>query len=411
MGFQQALSGLNAASQNLDAIGNSIANASTVGFKIGQAQFADVYASSLAGGSGTQIGIGTRLAAVSPEFTQGNIQTTGNPLDMAINGSGFFRMSTGGVITYTRDGEFSLDKNGFIVGNSGAKVTGYPADASGNISSAPPQPLMLTLAPLAPKPTSAASLSLNLNANGAVPANAFSMTDTSTFDSSTSMTVYDSQGNGQTLTTYYVKTAADAWDVYASTTPPSGTPTVLNGGAKIGSLAFNASGALAADVNMNVSIPIASGATNPLAFTLTYPAASTSQYGVGFAVSKNSQDGYTTGQLAGYAIASDGTISGQYTNGQTRVEGQVALAGFINPQGLVAQGNNQWSESSASGQPVVGAPGVGNNGLVQSGALEQSNTDVTQQLVDMITAQRVYQANAETVKTEDQVQQTLLNLR
>jgi flagellar hook protein FlgE len=162
---------------------------------------------------------------------------------------------------------------------------------------------------------------------------------------------------------------------------------------------------------MNVSIPIASGATNPLAFTLTYPAASTSQYGVGFAVSKNSQDGYTTGQLAGYAIASDGTISGQYTNGQTRVEGQVALAGFINPQGLVAQGNNQWSESSASGQPVVGAPGVGNNGLVQSGALEQSNTDVTQQLVDMITAQRVYQANAETVKTEDQVQQTLLNLR
>src|SRR6267154_3722592 len=183
MSFEQALSGLNAATENLDAIGNNIANASTIGFKQGRAEFADVFAASMAGGSGTQIGIGTRLAAVSPQFTQGNITTTGNPMDVAINGQGFFRLNTNCVASYSRDGQFSLDKSGFIVNSSNAQLTGYPANANGTISPSTPVPLQLSLANIAPKPTVNASLSLNLDSRSTVPVGAFNITDPTTYNS------------------------------------------------------------------------------------------------------------------------------------------------------------------------------------------------------------------------------------
>jgi len=404
MSFEQALSGLNAASKNLDTIGNNVANASTVGFKQGRAEFADVFASSLAGGS--QIGIGTRLAAISPQFTQGNITATGNPMDVAINGSGFFRLATGGVISYSRDGEFSLDKNGFIVNSTGAQLTGYPANANGTISPSTPLALQLSLANIAPKPTANASLGLNLDSRSTVPLAAFNVTDPTTYNSSTALTVYDSQGNSHALSLYFRTTAANTWSVYAA-----GDGAVLNAGGAIGTLNFGTSGTMASNVTLNPSMPLTNGAASPLTFNLLFPAASTSQYGVSFAVSNNTQDGYTTGQLAGFSIGSDGVVQGRYSNGQTRDQGQIALANFINPQGLVALGGNQWAESSGSGQPLVGAPSTGTNGVLQSGALESSNVDITTELVDMITAQRVYQANAESIKTQDQVQQTLMNLR
>jgi flagellar hook protein FlgE len=406
MSFEQALSGLNAASQNLDTIGNNVANASTIGYKEGRAEFADMFAASIASESGTQIGIGTRLAAVSPQFTQGNITTTGNPMDVAINGSGFFRMATGGVISYARDGEFSLDKNGFIVNSTGAQLTGYPANTNGTISPSTPVPVQLSLANIAPKATANASLSLNLDSRSTVPAAAFSLTDPTSYNSSTALTVYDSQGNSHTLSLYFRTTAANTWSVYAAA-----DGSVLNAGAAIGTLNFNSSGTMASNVTMNPSIPLTNGATTPLTIALLFPASSTSQYGASFGVSTNTQDGYTTGQLSGFSIGSDGIIQGRYSNGQTRDQAQIALANFINPQGLVALGGNQWAESSSSGQPLVGAPGVGSNGSLQSGALESSNVDITTELVDMITAQRVYQANAETIKTQDQLQQTLMNLR
>jgi len=225
------------------------------------------------------------------------------------------------------------------------------------------------------------------------------------------MTVYDSEGNAHTATYYFVDTAtANTWNVYAT---GDGTQLAGTGGAgtPVGTLSFNTSGVMAADVNVNLSMPVTTGAATPLAFTTTFPAASTSQYGVPFSVSANSQNGYATGQLAGFSIGNDGVISGRYTNGQTRAQGQIALATFTNPQGLIAQGGNAFSESAASGAPVVGSPGSGNLGSLQSGALESSTVDLTTELVNMITAQRVYQANAETVKTQDQVQQTLMNLR
>ncbi len=406
MSFEQALSGLNAASQNLDTIGNNVANASTVGFKDGRAEFSDVFASTIASGSGTQIGIGTQLAAVSPQFTQGNITTTGNPMDVAINGQGLFRMSSSGVITYSRDGEFTLDKNGFIVGPSGAQLTGYPANANGTISPGTPVPVQLSLANIAPKATANASVSLNLDSRSTVPVAAFNINDPTSYNSSTALTVYDSEGNSHALSLYFRTTAANTWSVYAA-----GDGTVLNGGNPIGTLNFNSSGTMAANVTLNPSIPLTNGAATPLTFALLFPASSTSQYGASFAVSSNSQDGYTTGQLSGFSIGSDGIIQGRYSNGQSRDQAQIALANFINPQGLAALSGNQWAESSSSGQPLIGAPSTGSYGTLQSSALESSNVDITTELVNMITAQRVYQANAETIKTQDQVEQTLMNLR
>jgi len=416
MGFEQALSGLQAASQDLDNIGNNIANASTVGYKDVTMQFSDVYASTLWGASATQIGIGVQVAAVTPNFTQGNITTTGNPLDVAINGQGFFQELNNGITSYSRDGEFQLNANGVIVTASGAQLLGYPATPTGQITAAPPVPLTLSQAPVPPAATTTASLSLNLDA-GSTPVAAgtvFNPADSTTYTSSTSMTVYDSQGNAHTLSYYFVNTGIDAagnddWNVYAT-----GDGTTLG---QLGTLTFGPTGALVTappGQNVQLALPGAWNLTdgaNPLNITTTFPFAATSQYGAAFSVSSNSQNGYATGELAGFSIGSNGVITGQYTNGQTLAQGQIALANFVNPQGLIAVGNNQFVQTEASGAPVVGAPGSGSLGTVQSGALEASTVDITTELVNLITAQRVYQANAETVKTEDQVEQTLMNLR
>ncbi len=404
MSFQQGLSGLNIAAKNLDAIGNNIANSSTVGYKEARAEFADVFAGAVGGSAGTQVGIGAAVVAVRQQFSQGNITTTQNPLDVAINGAGFYRLSTNGTVSYSRNGQFSLDKDGYLVSNNGARLTGFSADASGKIIASTPTDLKVSFANLAPKATTDARVALNLDSRATVPVAAFNATDPATYNSSTAMTVYDSQGNAQTLTMYFRKTAANTWDVYGSL---NGTAI---GAGPIGALNFDSSGALAADATFALNIPLTNGA-DPLAFNLTFPAGQAVQFGVDFAVSQLQQDGFTTGRLSGFSIGDDGVILGRYTNGQSRAQGQIVLANFINPQGLSSLGNNQWVETSDSGQPVVGPPGVGSLGNLQSGALEESNVDMTQELVSMITAQRVYQANAQTIKTQDQILQTLVNLR
>lgn len=406
MSFQQGLSGLNVAAQNLSSIGNNVANASTIGYKSGRAEFADVFASSMNGASGGQIGIGAALATVRQQFTQGNITTTSNSMDVAINGAGFFRLSNNGVVTYSRNGQFSLDSNGYIVTATGARLTGYQADANGQIVASTPVDLQISMASIPPRATSAASMELNLDSREEAITAAFDIDDPATYNSSTAMTVYDSQGNASTLTVYFRKTAANSWEVYGAA-----DGSVLNGGAALGTLAFGTDGKLAATTDMNVSIPLTNGATSPLAFSLTFPASGMSQFGLSFAANTLTQDGYTTGRIAGFSIDADGTILGTYTNGKTMAQGQVVLANFVNPQGLVALGNNQWSESAASGQPVVSSPGSGSLGVLRSGALEEANVDLTAELVNMITAQRIYQANAQTIRTEDQIMQTLVNLR
>ncbi len=402
MSFQQGLSGLNAAAKNLDAIGNNVANANTVGFKQSQAQFADVYANSLTGAGGAQVGIGVKVSQVAQQFTQGNITATNNPLDMAINGGGFFRMDNGGEVTFQRNGQFQLDRLGFIVNPTGDKLTGYTANASGVLSTGAPTPLSINTADLVPQVTTAANAVLNLDSSSALPAvSPFNMSDPTTFNNSTAVSVYDSLGNSHTLQTFYVKTAAGAWDVHAS----------MDGGAAFapGALTFNASGALTAGSPITIPPqPLTTGAS-PLGFTIDFTG--TTQFGSTFSVNTLNQDGYTSGRLAGFNIGADGMIQGRYTNGQSAVLGQVVLANFANPNGLQQLGNNLWAETASSGTPVVGTPDSGSLGVLQSSAVEDSNVDLTAELVNMITAQRVYQANAQTIKAQDAVLQTLVNLR
>lgn len=402
MSFQQGLSGLNAAAKNLDAIGNNVANAGTVGFKQSQAQFADVYANSLTGAGGSQIGIGVQLAQVAQQFTQGNITSTNNPLDIAINGGGFFRMENNGEVTYQRNGQFQLDRSGYIIGANGANLTGYTANASGVLSTGAPAPLFVSTTSLPPQQSSevTAQLTLDSTKTPLVSAN-FDQNDPTTFHNATSVSIYDSLGNAHTLQTYYVKTASGTWDVFASVDGAAAT--------SVGTLAFNADGALTTAMPLSSSVAVTTGATTP--FTVDIDYTGTTQYGAPFSVDKLVQDGYTAGRLAGFSVGNDGIILGRYTNGQSAVLGQVVLASFANPNGLKPIGNNMWAETSESGSPLVGTPDSGNLGVLQSSAVEDSNVDLTAELVNMITAQRVYQANAQTIKTQDAVMQTLVNLR
>lgn len=401
MSFQQGLSGLNAAAKGLDAVSNNVSNAATVGFKGASAQFADVFAASIAGGGSGQIGIGVNLSQVKQSFTQGNISVTNNPLDVAINGGGFFRMSDNGAISFTRNGQFLVDKDGYVVNSAGAHLTGYVANAAGVIVPSSPTDLMISSSDLVPNATTAGTLGLNLDSRETVPAAAFNYTDPTTYNSSTAMTVYDTLGNSHVLALYFRKTAANSWNVY------SGLDGAAPGAAS--AMTFTSAGA----VNTGGTIgPLAFAVTTgaaPLSITLDLTTAT--QFGSTFGVNSMTQDGYTSGRLSGLSIASDGVIQGRYSNGQSRNLGQIVLANFANPNGLQSLGGNQWSETADSGQPLVGSPNSGSLGALQSAAVEESNIDLTGELVNMITAQRNYQANAQSIKTQDAIMQTLVNLR
>lgn len=409
MSFQQGLSGLSAASKSLEAIGNNVANANTIGFKESQAIFSDVYAASLTGSGGSQIGIGTRLTQVAQRFTQGNVTASNNPLDIAVNGGGFFRMSTNGAVSYSRNGQFQMDKSGYIVNSSAARLTGYVADSRGILSTGAPAEINIRSSDLPPQLTTTVDAMLNLDSRKDIPATTpFSIDDPTTYNNATSVSVFDSLGNSHVLQTFYVKTAPGSWDVYAAA-----DEVMINGGAALSTLNFGTDGALTAAsqaaLPITAAIPVTTGAAPVLTVGLDYT--DTTQFGSAFSVNKLDQDGFTSGRLTGFGVAPDGLIMGRYTNGKSSVLGQVVLASFANPNGLQPMGSNLWSETADSGNPMVGAPTSGNLGALQSNAVEDSNVDLTAELVNMITAQRNYQANAQTVKTQDQVLQTLVNLR
>jgi flagellar hook protein FlgE len=421
MGFSQGLSGLSVAAQDLDVIGNNVANANTVGFKTGEAQFADVYAASLAGAGSTQLGLGAKVSGTTQLFTQGNITSTNNPLDVAINGGGFFVVSPPGTSTpyYTRNGQFSLDNNNYIVNNNGDQVQGYAITSTGALG--PVGPLQVSKAVIAPVTTGGSAAAtgvqanINLNSSDSVIASAFSPTDPTTYNHSTALSVYDSLGNANTYTMYFTKTASNIWTVNATVTDTTGGITNLG---TLGTLNFNSSGVLTSTnpATLSQTIPGADlgsgGATSGVA-NLTFPVSfsSSTQYGTSFAVNSLTQDGSASGSLASFNIGADGVITGTYTNGQSKKLGQIALANFANPQGLQPQGNNLFASTSSSGIALNNPPGTGGNGVLQSGATEDSNVDLTAQLVDLITAQRTYQANAQTIKTQDTILQTLVNLQ
>lgn len=421
MGFQQGLSGLNASARALDVIGNNVANANTVGFKESQMHFADLFANALGGGAG-QVGIGATAAAVAQSHSQGNVTSTSNQLDIAIKGQGFFRMqrsATDQTATYTRNGEFHLDESGYIVNDQGFVLMGIQGVNGSVPISATPSVLRVNAFQIQPNASTTVELNLNLpqdddptGTGDLNPVASFDPADVTTFNGSTAMTVYDSEGEAHTLTMYYLKTA----DAVGGASPApatwnlqyrldSGTP------ADAGNLEFTTTGVLATPAGGTIALPaITVAGANDL--NLTLDVKSVTQYGSPFAVnSLIDKTGYPTGNLSGLSISSNGLVQGRFSNGKTQDVGRITLSTFRNPGGLASVGNNQWVETAESGQPTDNTPGVSTAGTLQAGAVEDSNVDLTRELVSMITMQRAYQANAQTIKTQDSVLQTITNLR
>ena len=417
MAFQQGLSGLNAASKNLDVIGNNVANANTVGSKESRAEFGDMYASAI---SNTSVGIGVNLQAVTQQFTQGNITTTDSPLDLAINGNGFFEVSNGTQTLYTRNGQFEQSRDGYITTDTGLKLVGYPASADGVIQPGAAVPLQLPTGGVDPKTTSKIGVEMNLDSRLAVtqptttPQVDFS--DATTYNNATSVTVFDAKGQDVALTYYFQKSDTDKWNVYATANGTSVKADASGNPLPVTTLDFASDGSKPTAPAGTVSLDIpattnaAGAATLPIS-GIALDLTKSTEFGSSFGVTSMTQDGYAAGQLTGVTIEKTGIVTATYSNGQSKPAGQVELASFRNPQGLSPLGGNMWAQSYASGNPTVGTPSSGSLGALQAGALEESNTDLTSELVNMITAQRVYQANAQTIKTEDQVMQTLVNLR
>ncbi|WP_457666101.1 flagellar hook protein FlgE [Thiolapillus sp.] len=408
MSFNTALSGIRAASGDLSIIGNNIANANTTGFKGSRAEFADVYAASLMGAPGTAIGQGVRLRGAAQHFGQGNISFTGNALDLAVNGRGFFQLSdNGGASVYTRAGNFHLDRDGYIVNSEGLFLMARGADDNGAITGGI-GPMKIDTSYAQPNPTTTLNANLNFDAREAETDSSWSLIggvpDPAGYNSSTTTSVYDSQGNPHDITMYYSKQDPAA-------NPNSWTVrTMIDGTVQdTTTVVFNDDGSYSSPATINITWNPGGGATPGQAITVDL--SKSTQYGSDFAVNSIYQDGFSTGQILGVDIDQEGTIFARYTNGQSRSIGQMVLANFANEQGLQPLGDTSWADTFASGPPVVGAPGTSGLGGIQSGALEESNVDLTEQLVKMIVAQRNFQANAQTIQTEDTVTQTIINLR
>jgi len=405
MSFNIALTGLNAANEDLSVTSNNLANVATTGFKGSRTEFADLFASTQTGVSSAAVGNGAAVAEVAQQFTQGNIETTGNNLDLAVSGNGFFIVSNNGARNYTRDGEFQLNSAGDVVTAQGEQLMVYPPLANGKFNQGGLSPLSLTTNESAPQATSTAQITANLPANAAQPADSpFDPTDPNSYNNTTSLTVYDSLGAAHTASLYFIKGAtANDWNVqlYVDGTAV-GTAQALD---------YSSSGALTAPANGQVAFPAYTPATGAAAMNLTFDFSQTTQYGDNFGVTAVQQNGYTTGQLTGINISSAGIVQAQFTNGNSVNLGQIALANFANPQGLQEQGHATWSATNNSGAAVTGVAGSSGYGSIQSGSLEESNVDTTAALVDMITAQRDFQANAQMIQTQDQVTQSIINIR
>ena len=435
MAFNIGLSGLRAATSDLNVTGNNIANAGTVGFKQSRSEFADVYAASVLGGGANPQGSGVLLSDVSQQFKQGNINYTQNGLDLAVNGNGFFVTSNNGDISYTRAGYFGTDKEGFVVNNFGYKLQGYAVDANGNLQNGVVSDIQVQTASQAPNATTQVDQTFNLNSTNTIPTTVpFNPSDPTSYNSATSTNIYDSQGNSHVMTQYFLKTGPNAWQMNVLIDGRNPATPATSTAPYTAALAFSASGQL---LTQTPGVGLVAGANGTLDLAGWVPAAAntavppvwapngaaasptginldlrpSTQFSSAFAVSSVSQDGYTTGQLAGLEVDDTGIIFARYTNGQSRVQGQVVLANFANQQGLTPAGKTAWTQSFESGEPVVGTPRSGTLGALQSGALEDSNVELSDQLVNLIVAQRNYQANAKTIETESAITQTIINLR
>ena len=391
MAFSIDTSSINAASLRLEVIGNNIANSNTSGFK--SSVFDEVLATSMKDTGGNKV------AGSQQSFLQGNISATSNPLDMAISGTGFFRVVSNGVPAYTRNGQFGLNKEGAIVNSTGDKLTGFTVDSSGRILTGLPVQLSISAADYLPKATDSATLSLTLDVRKtAIPATpAFSVGDPSTYTHSTTTSVYDASGTQVDVQTFYVKRATN-WEVYGKV--GDAKPSLL------GTLTFDTNGTLTKTNPAQglYSVTVASGTA-----TVNFDMSQAVQFGTSFAATMT-QNGSPPGQMVGYKMSSDGVITASYSNGQKVNMGQVVLASFKSTNGLASAANNQWLETTASGQASLNTAGAGGLGTLQASATEDANVDLTSEMIKMISAQRLFQAAAEMVKKQDQIMQTVVNI-
>lgn len=407
MSFNIALTGLNAASADLAVTSNNIANANTVGYKESRSQFADFFLANAYGVTDTAVGGGVRVAKVAQQFTQGAISVTNNSLDLAVSGTGWFTLAKDGAVSYTRSGQFGTDRNGFIVNGSGARLQAYPPVAGGTaFDTASLADIQLSTSDNPPNATTLLNTGVNLPAEATAPATTpFSASDPTSYNNTTSVTIYDSLGTGHPANLYFVKsgTTANEWTVHTRIDGTDvGTGTTVT---------FNADGSLATPTDGRITLPAYATATGSSPVTMTVDLSNSTQYGNSFSVNSLTQDGYATGRLSGIEVTQEGIVQARFTNGQATRLGKLAMANFANPQGLQQLGDTSWGETYASGPVIRGSANTSNFGLIQSGALEGSNVDITKQLVNMIVAQRSFQANAQMISTNDQITQTIINIR
>ncbi len=400
MPFRVALSGLNAASSDLNVTANNIANANTIGFKGSRAEFSDVFAV-----GAEEIGNGVRLGTVTQQFSQGGIDFTDRALDLAISGEGFFTLSDNGSISYSRVGSFGVDRDGFVVNNQAQRLQIFPAANNGSFNTGTLSDLQLLTTDSPPQASTSAQFGINLPANAQPPVVAvFDPNNALSFNHSTALTVYDSLGATHTATVYFVKDAApNTWDAHF----------YIDGNAVGGAnqLVYSSFGVLTTPANGDFVLPpwVPPNGSAPLNLTTNF--SQSTQFGSEFGVNLLNQDGFSAGRLSNIDVDSNGVIFARFTNGRSEPLGQIALSNFSNTQGLAQLGDTAWGETFTSGDAIRGAAGTASFGLIQSGALEASNVDLTEQLVQMITAQRNFQANAQMISTADQVTQTIINIR
>ncbi|CAN7650380.1 MULTISPECIES: flagellar hook protein FlgE [Pseudomonas] len=437
MSFNIGLSGLYAANKQLDVTGNNIANVATTGFKSSRAEFEDVYSASKLGSGNKTTGNGVRLANVSQQFTQGDINNTGNVLDMGINGSGFFVLSNSGSLSYTRAGTFKVDKDGYVTNTDGtSRLQGYGVDANGKIQNGVLTDLRIDTSNLAPKTTTTVSSTINLNSSAdiidqAVLTNKFDPTKSATFTKQFSTPIFDTQGNQHTMDQYMVKTGANTWDTYTlidGRNPDGSDPAVAATAPVPSTMTFDTSGKLlqvstppgptiSSDLKITGWVPgtVTAGvwkangaAADPAGVTISM--ANTTQFNADTARSIPSQNGYATGQITNLTIDGSGVLLANFSNNQTKPIGQISLASFTNEQGLQPVGGTSWKETYASGIPGYDAPETGTLGSIASNSLEESNVNLTNELVDLIKAQSNYQANAKTISTQSTIMQTIIQM-
>ncbi len=447
MAFQQGLSGLRVSSKAIDVTSHNIANTGTVGYKSSRANFADMYANSM--GSKTSTGFGAKTIAVQQQFFQGGLTATNNALDLAINGGGFFVMQApNGETTYTRNGEFHLDNEGYIVNDTGHFLTGYQADATGMIKEGIVDKIKVTNENIEPKQTSKMMLGVNLNSSDKIPTKAWvgidagnvGNPDVDTYNNTTSVNIFDSLGNPHVLSFYFIRGTGDpataptdpnnTWTLKANVDGTSDTYVTFD--PEITKINFDANGKLdensrTALQNLQVNVNINSVYTDLKAvdpnisnnivqdpdtgiLTFTLDMSNSTQFSADFNVTDLTQDGYAPGYAVGLSISDKGVVMQNYSNGESKDIGQVVLASFINENGLLSAGNNQWKATRDSGPAKVGTALTASLGGIESMQIEESNVDLTNELVNLIVFQRNYQANAKSITTQDTLLQTVINM-